>query len=301
MPKKVLPKKEKAESLSWPFVTWQESRKRWMCDARTGNGGKRTFHTTKDDADAEATKARILRSNEGLSAFESTELSSFGWTVQQAIRFAIEHLKSQSKSMEIGKAITHLLESKKTAGRSDAYCRTLKINTTKIGNYFRDRKISTITAAEIQAFIASFTLAPATKNTIRRDCVTLWTHALKAGWVTTNVAELTDQISDVEKAPEIFTPSQVADLMNHSTGDIAAFHAIGFFAGLRVSEIHRLDWREIDLEGGFIHIKATKSKTRSRRLVPILPNLALWLKDLKKDHGPVVEPNFWSASCSWLL
>lgn len=289
---KIQKKIEQKETKLWPFVTWNESRKRWVCDARTSKGGQRTFHASEDDAKAYAAKCRALRANEGLSAFDATELSNYGWTVQQAIRFAIQHLRTQTSSVEIGKAIEGLIESKEASGRSKEYCRTLKINTTKLHAYFHGRKISTITAAEIQAFISSVKLAPATLNTIRRDCVTLWTHAMKSGWVSSNAAELTDHVTDIEKAPEIFTPNQVADLLAHSANDVLAFHAIGFFAGLRVKEIERLDWREVDLQRGFIHVAAKKSKTRSRRLVPIQPNLAAWLTPVHKTRGPILEPNF---------
>jgi integrase len=61
--------------------------------------------------------------------------------------------------------------------------------------------------------------------------------------------------------------------------------AIGAFAGVRTAEIMRLEWRDVDLPGGYIHIAAGQAKTRSRRLVPILPNLAQWLAPYAKTRG----------------
>jgi len=46
-----------------------------------------------------------------------------------------------------------------------------------------------------------------------------------------------------------------------------------------------LTWQDIDLAGGFIHVGAAKAKTRSRRLVPIQPNLAAWLAPYSKRRG----------------
>jgi integrase len=63
--------------------------------------------------------------------------------------------------------------------------------------------------------------------------------------------------------------------------------AIGAFAGLRTAEIERLEWADIDLAGGFIEVKARKAKTRSRRLVPVLPNLAQWLAPFTSQTGTV--------------
>ena len=90
--------------------------------------------------------------------------------------------------------------------------------------------------------------------------------------------------------PSILTPEQAAALLAESKdNDLLALHAIGLFRGLRVIEIKKLDWRDVDLAGGFIHASAVNSKTRSRRLVPILENLRAWLQPMAKPAGPIVE------------
>jgi integrase len=64
--------------------------------------------------------------------------------------------------------------------------------------------------------------------------------------------------------------------------------AIGAFAGLREAEIQRLDWHEIDLARGHIEVKAAKAKSARRRIVPIQPNLAGWLRPYAEMTGRVV-------------
>ena len=51
----------------------------------------------------------------------------------------------------------------------------------------------------------------------------------------------------------------------------------GAFTGMRSSEVLRLDWQDVNFERSFITVAAEKSKTATRRLVPIQPNLMLWL------------------------
>ena len=63
--------------------------------------------------------------------------------------------------------------------------------------------------------------------------------------------------------------------------------AISLFAGLRAAELQKLDWAEVDFESGHIEITAAKSKTAKRRLVPISPNLAEWIRPLAAIAGPV--------------
>ncbi len=59
------------------------------------------------------------------------------------------------------------------------------------------------------------------------------------------------------------------------------------FAGLRTSEIMRLDWSSIDLDRGFIEVAAKKTKTAQRRLVTITENLQAWLAPFVRESGPV--------------
>lgn len=67
------------------------------------------------------------------------------------------------------------------------------------------------------------------------------------------------------------------------------FLVIGGFAGLRSAEIERLEWTDVDLASGYIRVAAKKSKTGSRRLVPITDNLRAWLTLIAKPRGPVIE------------
>ena len=278
----------------WPKINkiTNHGKPAFMVDARIAGKGERLFFQTKAEAEGAAAAARIRRTNEGSSAFDDGELAKYGWTVQQAIRFAIEHLKKLKASVPVESAIEKLVESKKSAGRSVAYLQTLQTNLRRLAAAFPGRSIVTITTSDIESFLSSLPLAPATKNTIRRDCVTLWSHAEKVGWVEKNVAEKTDMSLDVDAAPEILTPAQAAALLAESKHDVRAFLAIGLFAGLRVSEIKRLDWSDVDLAGGYVHVSAKKSKTRSRRIVPILDALRAWIAPVAKTSGPIIQPNF---------
>jgi hypothetical protein len=64
--------------------------------------------------------------------------------------------------------------------------------------------------------------------------------------------------------------------------------AIGAFAGIRMAELERLDWKAVDLERKFIEIRAGQAKTASRRVIPISDNLAAWLTPLERK-GKIVR------------
>jgi integrase len=94
----------------------------------------------------------------------------------------------------------------------------------------------------------------------------------------------------IDKAPEIFAVDELRSLLEAATRtvpDVVPMLAIGAFAGLRDAEIKRLDWSEIDLARGHIEVTARKAKSARRRIVPIQPNLAGWLRPYT-GSGPVV-------------
>jgi integrase len=88
----------------------------------------------------------------------------------------------------------------------------------------------------------------------------------------------------------ILTVSQARVLLAACQPKILPSVAIGLFAGLRASEIGKLDWSDIDLERGFIEVGASKTKTARRRLVQIPDNLSAWLALHRLEEGPVRPP-----------
>jgi integrase len=65
------------------------------------------------------------------------------------------------------------------------------------------------------------------------------------------------------------------------------FIAIGAFAGARTEEILRLDWEDIHWDQNFVILGRNKTKTATRRIVPILPALAAWLAPYRGKTGKI--------------
>jgi len=87
---------------------------------------------------------------------------------------------------------------------------------------------------------------------------------------------------------EVLSADEMRRLIDAVDERILPLVVIGGFAGLRHEETKRLNWQDIDLDEGFIEIKASNSKTRTRRVVPIKNNLKAYLKPLAKKSGKVV-------------
>ncbi|HXB59995.1 MAG TPA: tyrosine-type recombinase/integrase [Candidatus Acidoferrales bacterium] len=85
-----------------------------------------------------------------------------------------------------------------------------------------------------------------------------------------------------------YTAEEMRRLIAAANDRILPLIVIGGFAGLRHAEINRLEWQDIDLEEGFIEVKAHKAKTDTRRIVPLKENLKAFLLPLAKRSGKVV-------------
>ena len=85
----------------------------------------------------------------------------------------------------------------------------------------------------------------------------------------------------------IYAPGEIARMLGKADSEITPALAIAAFAGLRLAEVSRLDWREIRFTERLIVVEAGNAKTAARRLVPISDNLAAWLASHVKRFGPV--------------
>lgn len=103
---------------------------------------------------------------------------------------------------------------------------------------------------------------------------------------------------DDDSEIEIFTPTEMSRLFTAARPEMVPFLAIGAFAGLRHAEIARLDWS--DVKADHIEVKKSKAKTRSRRIVPIQPNLQAWLAPYRQQVGPVAPFANMSRQLLWL-
>jgi len=287
-------KKPQDETGSWPFVRWIENRRRWRVDSRTATGGARKFYMTKEEAQGEASAARMRLTHEGRGGFNERELKNFGWTVAKAIEFALQHLRRESKSVTISEAVTELLAFKKThSGIGETRRSDIKNRLTKFKDAVGiETKISLITTDAIGSFLATIPTG-STRNDYRKEIVMLWSFAKSKGWVAEPLDKhLVPRAPEAEKARIILSVDQAAALMHHSEDDdIRALFALILFGGCRREEVEKMDWSHIEFENGHINITAKISKVRTERFAPINETLRCWLMTIKERKGAIVTRN----------
>ncbi len=174
---------------------------------------------------------------------------------------------------------------------SDRHKRSLENVLPKIGaSEFGALPASGVTAEQVAQWLRTKG-APSSQRWYRAILSGVFQSAMRAGIATWNPASLVKLPKTAAKAPDILTPSQAARWLSCvilEAPTLLPATAIGLFAGLRNAELERLDWSEVRLDRGFIEVTAGKSKTKTRRLVDILPNLAVWLEPYRLANGAVM-------------
>jgi len=211
-----------------------------------------------------------------------------GDAVIEAAKFYARHRADQITRKPVSEVISELIEAKGARGKSARYIGDLRARLNRFAESFAV-DVSTITTADVQRWLDGLKLAPQTAKNFRTILGTLFAFAESRGYIFKggNPVEDTESISANGGAIEIYTPEEIGLLLKAASKDFLPVIALAAFSGLRTAEIQRIEWRNVDLAGGFIHVGADKSKTRSRRLVPILPNLAAWLAPYSKQTGKV--------------
>jgi integrase len=264
-------------------------------------GGGRERRTFKDRGAAQTflDLSKVQQENYGTAALSITEtlrveavecaeiLRPFGKSLRDAVRFYTGHLSAISSSKTVREVIAELLAAREADGVSDRYLDDLRQRLSRFEMVFGDTMIASLSAKQISDWLRALGLAPLTRNTFRLRLAALFSFARRSGYVKES------PLADVEKAKErageieILTVAQTARLLESASAETLPYWAIGAFAGLRVAEIERLAWEEVDFERRLIEVKAAKAKTGSRRHVHIQPNLAEWLAPYRDATGAV--------------
>ncbi len=261
---------------------------------------KRRTLRDREEAETIAEQARIQGKNDGRKSFAIPddvrrdalaavkELEPFGVTILEAARFYSNHLRRQTASQKVSVAVDEFLAARGKDELRPRYLKDLRIRLNKFGQSFGDRTIASISAGEIGAWLRAF--KPFNRNTFRLRLSALFGYAVEQKWCQANpVAE----VKKVKASSQIgiITPEQFAKLLETANDETLPYWLIGGFAGLRRSEIERLEWKDVRFDSGLIEVPALKSKTASRRFVKIQPALAAWLAPYKTRTGLVCPPD----------
>jgi integrase len=283
---------------------------KFVLDLRAFGKGRK-FFKTRAEAEAERLRQKTALERHGREAIALPQhelsdfiksrktLAEYGKTIADATAFLVDHLERVRRcKTTVTQLAEELIAAKRKAGRSEIYLRDLKNILAIFSRDFGNRPIAAITVEELDNWFGVLTGSPKTRTNFRANISVLFGYAKKRRMISENPVSHTEKPKLPDNPPDIFSVDELRSLLEaaHRTApEVLPMLAIGAFAGIRDAEIKRLDFSEVDLVGGHIEVKGAKAKGARRRLVPIQPNLAAWLRPYSGKKGPVVPEGYRSS------
>lgn len=302
--------KGKAESLEGGLRVspWHHQSYKWRVSYFTGEGPSRKrkqkgFVTKREAmAWAEAQSNALLAEGSGdhevtkeekraVMAFreivDSLPASSTKPTLGEIVEGFRKQAHLRQRSMTVRDLIDRYLAALTKRKLSEPYLYTMENRLARFEGDHGDWKACDVSTEVASDWLHDLEHAPTTVNHFRAALCQLFNFALKLKVVEENPIAPIEKLKGTPGEVGILSPRQAAELLSHASPEILPAVAIGLFAGLRRSEISRLDWEEVSFEHGHIEVKAAKSKSAARRLVPMRDCLRAWLSPLAQRRGPV--------------
>jgi integrase len=191
----------------------------------------------------------------------------------------------------VREVVDEFIEAKQANGLSKTY---IDDATWRLGRFATDfqTNIAHVCTREIDQWLVKLSTGATTRNNFRRHIITLFNFARRRGYLPRDretEAHWLEKPKIRSKPIEIFTPSELAELLAVAEGQAKLGLVVGAFTGIRSAEMLRLRWENFNWGEEVIDIGTDQTKTASRRLVPILPPLVEWIQPFIQKSGPVLN------------
>jgi integrase len=144
-----------------------------------------------------------------------------------------------------------------------------------------DRPIPDVTADDLAACLKGF--AASTRDARIRRLRSVYAHAVRKGWTSTNTADRLDIVGTRHDEVQVYSVDEVERMLRTALEhdrQLLPFLAICAFCGLRPErEAFELDWSDVHLDDPQpqVVVRPELSKVRRRRFVDVPPAAIAWL------------------------
>jgi integrase len=259
---------------------------------------RRTFADIRE-AKAFADLKKVERENFGTKGISMPErlrgeaiecdrlLAPYGVSLLDVTRDWLKRHEQTMRSETAGNAFKAFMEAKAHDGLRPRYLGDLRVRVGRFAEAFANRRLAEIEPREIDRYLREMRVKPSTRNTISLRIGVFFEFAKTRGWLQSNPISQLPKAKVVQHPPGILSVDETARLLEAASTETLPFIALGAFAGLRSAELERLEWKDIHWQERLIEVSALTSKTASRRLVTMRPNLLEWLLPYRQHTGPI--------------
>jgi integrase len=161
--------------------------------------------------------------------------------------------------------------------QEDLRCRLARFRTK-----FGERQVADVRLEDVEAWLHSLNVSAVTWRNYARTVGSIFTLAVKRGYLTASPLTGLEHPKAAVKAPCILTPPELSTLLAASAPELRPLLILQAFCGLRRAEANRLSWKHIHLEGAkpYAELPSEVTKTNRRRVCYIPACAVAWLKPL---------------------
>lgn len=220
-----------------------------------------------------------------------------GIRLMTAVRFYLDHQSNGLGTKDLAEVVELFLSDKKKTGRSDKTVSASRSTLTKFLAEGDAVVVSDYTRETVTAWLDGLASPPLTIRTHRARLSAFGEWMARRRYISENPTRYVEVAKYDPRPPRVLTPQESEMVMEKASiyrdGFFAGTFALALFAGLRLGEIERLTWADINLDDKNPIVRVGRGKIRGRRairVVPIEPQLVSWLKWIKLKKLPLNAP-----------
>jgi integrase len=213
-----------------------------------------------------------------------------GAHIVEAARYYKKHVDTDLPQLSAQEVVDKFYAAKEAEGMSAAYLKGIRV---LLGDFARDFQcpLSSVQPDDLRQYLNAKRIGLVAKGNRRRLLVTLFNFAKAQGWLRANeetAAEALGTYKIKRHDVVIYTPAEIAKLLNAADVDFIPYLALIAFGGLRREELRKgLLWGLINFDRGDIIVPAAIAKTNRKRKIVMSENLLAWLAPYRMKHGPI--------------
>lgn len=271
--------------------------KHWCVDVRMPSGRKRQFFKSRSEADDVARGLQIdIGSSVAWASLTDRERADLAQLHREALGEGVTLAlvlrqwrqwraeRPVESTMTLGDAVAECCRAKLASGRRPAYVEGLRGFLMAFGKGREAMPICRIGPPEVREWLAR-PMALSSRATWVNRLSALFAWAVRAGHMETNPCGSVERVRVETNPVECLTVDQCRDLLTwcrETWPKYLGLLSLQLLCGLRPDEAAQIEWPDVDLREATIRIDASKTKTRTRRIVQMTPAAAAWMKEAQR-------------------
>ena len=246
-----------------------------------------------------------------MAVLKFRESTNGGKSLMDVVNEHIKHENTSNRVTSLSACIKEFRDCKEAEGLSEASLQAYKSKLNVFSNSFDGWDVSDFTAEIILEWFDEYRThkqvkgaahgtfakgcekpSTTTKNSIRQRLKTFFDYAVKRNYCIQNpfvdIPKFKAARNESSEIRHYSLKEAIGLLVNCPQRHLAAM-GIALFAGIRRSELCRLNWDNVSIERKVIVMTSEITKTNRRRVIPIQDNLLSILEPLANTKGQIVN------------